>query len=57
MLLFFLLFNSTVLYNIIFKEIYLKGTLTVTITTGESQPGSDRNEGALHTPQISRIGV
>ena len=29
-------------------------SLTVTTTLGQSGPGSNDNEGLLHTPQISR---
>ena len=45
--------------QIIFKQIYLthEGTLTGTITLGQSEPGYNDNEDILHTPQISRTGA
>ena len=44
--------------RIIFKQIYFTDkTLTGTTPFGQSGPGSNINEGTLHTPQISRIGA
>ena len=35
----------------------MNGTLTGTITSDHSGPGSNGNQGTLHTPQIFRISA
>ena len=54
-LIFFCLWFNDIKYSyqilIIFKEIYLNGTQTVTITIILSAPGSNGNEGKLHIPR------
>ena len=32
-------------------------TLTATTTQGQSEPGSNGNEGVFHTPQVSKTGA